>query len=87
MVDFKCEKCGQFFFHLISITIFLGTVQTILRKKVFASNKKKSSDFLLIAVEHEPVPTRVLNPKSCGVQRRSPGGGCGGAKPPRKKTP
>ena len=37
------------------------------------------------AVEHEPVPTRVVNPKACGVQGRSPSGGCGGAKPHVKK--
>ena len=35
-----------------------------------------------IAGEREPVPMRVLNPKACGVQGRSPGGGCGGGKAP-----
>ena len=28
---------------------------------------------------------RVLNPKACGVQGRSPGGGCGTRSPPPKK--
>ena len=37
-------------------------------------------------VEREPVPTRVLNPKECGVQGRSrPGGGVQGNKAPSAK--
>ena len=45
----------------------------------------------LNSVEREPVLTRVLNPKACVVQGRSPGegggegGGGGAAKPPAKK--
>ena len=47
--------------------------------------EKSGSVFALNAVEREPIPTRVLYPKTCGVQGRSPGRGCGGSKPPRKK--
>ena len=44
---------------------FLGTIQTILRKKSFFTfKKKKGLDFLLIAVERDPVLTRVLNPNA-----------------------
>ena len=40
-------------------------IQTILRQFFFRN-----------AVESKPVLTRVLNPKECGVQERSPGKGC-----------
>ena len=40
------------------------TIQTILRHFFFRN-----------AVEREPVPTRVLNPKEFGVKGRSPGRG------------
>ena len=47
MVDLKCEKiekCGQnIFFRLISMKIFLGTIQTIL-SIFFSKVKKKNFD-------------------------------------------
>ena len=39
----------------------------------------------LNAVEHEAVPTRVLNPKAWEVQGRSPGGHAGGKPHATKK--
>ena len=47
--------------------------------------EKHWSRQFLNAVEREPFPTRVLNPKACEVQGCSPGGGFGGAKPPTHK--
>ena len=70
MVDFKyekSEKCDQnFFFRRISIKFILGTIQTILRKKVFTLEKKKEI-FCWYAFEREPVLMRVLNLKLPGA--------------------
>ena len=49
-------------------------IQTILRQFFFRN-----------AVESKPVLTRVLNPKECGVQERSPGKGCVEQSHPHKK--
>ena len=64
---------------------FLGTIQSILRKKKILLSRRKNLHFLLIAVQREPVPTRVLNPRTCVVQGRNPGGGYGGGAPTHKK--
>ena len=39
----------------------------------------------LNAIERVPVPTKVLNPKACGIQGVQPRWGCGGAKPSARK--
>ena len=45
MVDLNCEKSEKyaqnFFFHPISIRKYVDTLQTILRKKMFAFKNKK----------------------------------------------
>ena len=51
-------------FQIFPIFIF-----RIIQKNTVAGNS-------LNAVEREPVPTRVINPKACGVQRYSPGVEC-----------
>ena len=65
------KKCQFFFFVRFKNKIF-GYVSDDFKNFFFIKKK--------IAVEREPVPTRVLNPKAGGVQGRSPGWGCGGAK-------
>ena len=48
-------------------------LSTFLSAKQYLVNINLKSWFIcLFAVEHEPVPTRVLNSKACVVQGRSP---------------
>ena len=46
---------------------------------------KSGRVFCRNAVKCEPVPIRVLNPRTCGVQGHSLGGGCRAAKPTARK--
>ena len=79
-VDFKCEKYDQnHFFRSISMNFFWYESDDL--KKFTFWKKKDVEIFYWNAVECKPVPTRVLNPKACGVQERNPGWGCRGAKP------
>ena len=96
MLEISSKK--NFVFNLFSIFFcqnwkenFEHTFQTILRQFFFYRNKrcyKFFSFFCWNAVEREPVPIGILNPKACGVQGCSPGGGCRGTQPPahKKKT-
>ena len=77
-------------FEILFLTTFIkiktlydqiGNICVRLVKSLNFSNLENFGDN-----EREPVPTtRVLNPKAWGVQGRSPGRGCGGAKPPAYK--
>ena len=74
MVDLKCEKVKN------ETNIFFVTI------KVFTLKKKINVEiFCWYAVEREPVPMRVLNPKASGALGGDPGGGAAGRSPPQKK--
>ena len=88
--DFKFWRYGRFekqkkrpklIFRMILMKKIYDMFQTILRKKSLKLGKKCRDFFCWNTVECEPVPTRFLNPKACGVQGRSPGGGCAGTEP------
>ena len=60
----KCEKCGQnIFFRLISMTIFLGMIQTILIYILLSYEKKNSMKEMLRFLSEMPLKKKLKKKK------------------------
>ena len=62
------------------VTVIYNQIFRCLFFELWCVTEKHGSRQFLNAIEREVVPNRVLNPKACGVQGRSPGGRCGKVK-------
>ena len=86
MVDLKCEKCGQtFFFRLISMNIFLGMIQTILRIFFFKLKKIMLRFFAEMPLSANLFPLESSIQKHAGSRGVAPVGGAGVPSPPQIK--